>query len=226
MPCETNSAMKKRLLGRTNRYVYPLWARGTLRHTERSAQEEAEAVFARLLESPYEVLDITPSPALWGQLLRQHPSTLQVAIVAPPHLLRVATYSLAGYSLQAHLIETLCAIGRERVDYYFLNLSEPIAESALSGALEALELARQEGQVGALGFYASVEPLRVLSLWRTHDAFEVMLAPNDSDLRAVLVPEARARRVGVVLEWEPVNESEAEFALSETGADALLIPLR
>ncbi len=217
--------MKKRLLGRTNRYVYPLWVRGALRPSGRSAQEEAETLFARLLESPYEVLDITPSPALWGQLLRQHPTTLQIAVVAPYHLLRVATYSLGGYSVQAHLIETLCAVGRERVDYYFLNLSEPIAESALSGALEALELARQEGQIGALGLYISTEPLRALSLWRTHDAFEVLLIPNDADLRNVLMPEARVRRVGVVLEWERVSESRAESALSETGADALLIPL-
>lgn len=216
--------MDKRILGRTNQYLYPLWIQGTLRDPSMSAREQAEHHFMRLLQSPYEVLDITPAPALWGQLIREHPNELKIAITAPPNLLQVASYSLVVHSVQAHLVEVFCAIGRDDVDFYFLNLSEPVAESALSGALEALEMARQEGQIKALGFTTSAEPLRILSLWRTHDAFEVIRVPQDSVIREVLIPEAKSRRVGIVLEWEPLALSSAESVLSETGADALLIP--
>lgn len=217
--------MNKRLLGRTNQYLYPLWIQGTLRDPNRSAEEQARHHFSRLLESPYEVLDITPAPALWGQLLRQHPNALKIAINTPPNLLQVATYPLAVHSVQAHLIEIFCAIGRDYIDFYFLNLSESVSESILSGALEALEMARQEGQIRALGFTTVAEPFRVLSLWRTHDAFEVIRVPQDPVIRQVLIPEAKSRRVGVVLEWEPLDLSSVQSVLSETGADALLIPL-
>lgn len=218
--------MQRQLLGRTNRYTYPLWVRGLLQGSDRSAYQQAESLFARLIKSPYEVLDITSAPALWGQMLRQYPNRLQVALFAPASLLRVEHYSLALYSVQAHLIEALCAIGREQVDYYFLDLSEPVSESVLAAALEALELARQERQIGALGFTARTDPMRVLSVWKTHDAFELLYLPENADLRAVLIPEARARRVGIVLEHPPIEESSAEAALQETGADALLIPIR
>jgi len=218
--------MQRRLLGRTNRYTYPLWVRGLLQASDRSAYQQAESLFTRLVESPYEVLDITPAPALWGQMLRQYPNRLQVALFAPVSLLRVEHYSLALYSVQAHLIEALCAIGREQVDYYFLDLSEPLSESVLTAALEALELARQERQIGALGFKARTDPMRVLSVWKTHDAFELLYLPENTELRAVLIPEARARRVGIVLEHPPIEEPPAEAALQQTGADALLIPIR
>lgn len=216
----------KRLLGRTNRALYPLWAKGTLKGTE-SAEVNALRLFQQILKSPVEVLDITPAPGLWGHLLREHPTPLQVAITVPPHLIGLAgDATRAGYALQSHLIETLCAIGRERVDFYFLSLHESLTEAQLSGALEALEIARQEGQIGAIGLAGYENPIRTLALWRTHDAFEVVLIPNEETHLQTLLPEARYRRAGIVVELNrPLQMAELESQIQHYGADALLAPI-
>jgi aryl-alcohol dehydrogenase-like predicted oxidoreductase len=190
---------KKTLLGRANRYVYPVWARGELRGGT-SAEERAERLFHTLLQSPIETLDITPAPALWGRFLRETANALQVAVASPVNwLVHAPDARIAANLVQSHIVEVLCAIGRPQIDYYFLSLREPLSEAQLSGALEALEVARQEGQIGILGLAAWGNPLTVLASWRTHDAFEVVLLPDSAEATETLLPEARARRAGVVL---------------------------
>ncbi|BCW96963.1 MAG: hypothetical protein WHS44_05665 [Fimbriimonadales bacterium] len=194
--------MNRILLGRTNRYVFPIWARGHL-SGDGSAEERAERLVEALLQSPIETLDISPAPALWGRFLRERATRLQVAVASPMNLLLQAPDArIAANLVQSHLIETLCAVGRTQIDYYFLSLHEIPNETQLSGALEALELARQEGQIGAIGLAAYGKPLSILALWRTHDAFEVALLPNESEWLQTLLPEAHARRTGVVVQTE------------------------
>ncbi len=219
--------VQKRLLGRTNRLLFPLWVRGALPADE-PGEAQVAAFFERLRSLGVEVLDITPSHGFWGQALRVHQPALQVAVVAPPHLLAYAPDSQrAAHAVQAHLIEILCSIGRDCCDYYFLNLAYAPTEAQLSGALEALELARQEAQIGAIGLAAYGEPLRMLALWRTHDAFEVALLPNRPDALQVLLPEARARRVGAIVEIaEPLwnaTPDQWDSTLAQLNADALLL---
>lgn len=208
--------MNRVLLGRTNRYVYPIWARGNLPGAG-SAEERAARWVDALLQSPIETLDITPAPALWGRFLRERANTLQVAVASPTNLLLQAPDSrVAANLVQSHLIETLCAIGRNHLEYYFLSVRETPSEAQLSGALAALELARQEGQIGAIGLAALGNPLAMLALWRTHDAFEVVLLPDEASAWETLAPEARARRVGIVLQTEtaePALERGAQVAL-------------
>lgn len=62
------------LLGRTNQYVYPIWARGHL-SGEGSAEERAERLMHALLQSPIETLDISPAPALWGRFCAKYPTS-------------------------------------------------------------------------------------------------------------------------------------------------------
>ncbi len=191
--------MSQVLLGRTNRYVFPVWARGHLRG-EGSAEERAERLMDALLASPIETLDISPAPALWGRFLRERTNRLQIAVATPPNLLSQAPDArIAANLVQSHIIETMCAVGRTHIDYYFLSLHEIPNEAQLSGALEALEVARQEGQIGAIGLAAYGKPLAILALWRTHDAFEVALLPDEAERLRTLLPEARARRAGVVV---------------------------
>ncbi len=186
------------LLGRTNQYVYPIWARGHL-SGEGSAEERAERLMHALLQSPIETLDISPAPALWGRFLREVPNQLKIAVQSLPEMLtQAADARIAANLVQSHLVEIFCAVGRTRVDYYFLAIRELPTESQLSGALEALEVARQEGQVGAIGLAALGEPLSLLALWRMHDAFEVVLLPEDEAMWQTLLPEAQYRRAGVV----------------------------
>lgn len=189
---------ERTLLGRTNQYVYPIWARGHL-SGEGSAEERAERLMHALLQSPIETLDISPAPALWGRFLREVPNQLKIAVQSLPEMLtQAADARIAANLVQSHLVEIFCAVGRTRVDYYFLAIRELPTESQLIGALEALEVARQEGQVGAIGLAALGEPLSLLALWRMHDAFEVVLLPEDEAMWQTLLPEARYRRAGVV----------------------------
>jgi hypothetical protein len=192
--------LQKTLFGRTNCYVYPIWARGDLRGAE-SAEERAERLFQKLLPSPIETLDISPAPAIWGRFLRETKNTLQVAVASPRNwLVHVPDARIAANLVQSHIVEVLCAIGRPQIEYYFLSIGEPLSEAQLSGALEALEIARQEGQVGRIGLAVAGNPLPVLALWRTHDAFEVVLLPDVAEAIATLLPEACARRAGVILQ--------------------------
>jgi len=191
--------MSQVLLGRTNRYVFPVWARGRLTGGG-SAEERAARLMDALLASPIETLDISPAPAVWGRFLRERANRLQIAVATPTNLLRQAPDArIAANLVQSHMIETLCAVGRTHIDYYFLSLHEMPNETQLSGALEALELARQEGQIGAIGLAAYGAPLAILALWRTHDAFEVALLPDEAERLQTLLPEAHARRAGVVV---------------------------
>ncbi len=212
--------MNKTLLGRTNRYVYPVWARGDLRG-DGVAEERAARTLPALLQSPVEVLDITPAPALWGRFLREGANALQVAVVSPANLLSHAPDArIAANLVQSHIVEILCAIGRSQIDYYFLSLRESLSEAQLSGALESLEIARQEGAIRALGLAAFGDPLSILAVWRLHDAFEVVLLPDTMEAIGTLLPEARARRVGVVLQ----TDSRPEAALQK-GAQAVLVSI-
>jgi aryl-alcohol dehydrogenase-like predicted oxidoreductase len=191
--------MSQVLLGRTNRYVFPVWARGHLTG-DGSAEARAERLMDALLASPIETLDISPAPALWGRFLRERANRLQIAVATPTNLLLHAPDArIAANLLQSHIIETLCAVGRTHIDYYFLSLHEIPNETQLSGALEALELARQEGQIGAIGLAAYGKPLAILALWRTHDAFEVALLPDEAERLQTLLTEAHARRAGIVV---------------------------
>jgi len=191
--------MSQVLLGRTNRYVFPVWARGHLTG-DGSAESRAERLMDALLASPIETLDISPAPALWGRFLRERANRLQIAVATPTNLLLHAPDArIAANLVQSHIVETLCAVGRTRIDYYFLSLHETPNETQLSGALEALELARQEEQIGAIGLAAFGKPLAILALWRTHDAFEVVLLPDEAERLQTLLPEAHARRAGIVL---------------------------
>lgn len=204
--------------GRTNRMVYPIWARGHL-VGEGSAEERAERLMHALLESPIETLDITPAVGLWGRFLREVPNHLQVAVVSQPELiLSAADARIAANLVQSHLIEVFCAIGRTQVDYYFLGIRETPNEAQLSGALEALEVARQEGQVGAIGLAVLGNPLHILALWRLHDAFEVILLPDDSLTLQTLLPEAQYRRTGVVLQTDSPERAWQQ------GAQVALVP--
>lgn len=111
--------------------------------------------------------------------------------------------------VQAHLIETLSSVGRESVDIYFLRIRRALEENQINGALEALELAKQEGNVKYIGIFADGPGLAVLGQWQFHDAFETILIPRNhynSQTYDQLAPMAKERRVGVVtsqpLEWD------------------------
>ncbi len=109
--------------------------------------------------------------------------------------------------IQAHLLETLSSIGREWIDIYFLRVRKNMGEAQISGALEAMEMARQEGHIRHLGLLSDGPALATLGLWQFHDAFEAIMVPRNpviADQYQTLSPLAQERRVGIV-SCKPLN---------------------
>lgn len=98
--------------------------------------------------------------------------------------------------VQAHLIETLCSLGREYLDFYFLSISSPLKESQISGALIALESARQESHIRFSGLSA-VEASAAMGVWQFHDAFEAVLI-SEGQGSGPLRLMAKSRRAAIV----------------------------
>jgi aryl-alcohol dehydrogenase-like predicted oxidoreductase len=104
--------------------------------------------------------------------------------------------------IQAHLIETLSAMGREMIDFYYLRIRRNLEEYQINGALAALEHAKQEGYIRFLGLMADGPAMAVLGFWQFHDGFDSVMIPrpvHSSRSLENLEPLAHKRRVGVVL---------------------------
>jgi len=224
-----NHAVMK-MLGRTNRALFPLWIRGGLPESGVPDINGGRSLLRAAVDNGVEVFDLTVSPGYWGDVFRQTQSPLMISALSrgiPLHL--TPDTRAAGKLIQAHLIEVLCAAGRERCDFYFLACEYPLQEFQTAGALEALEIARQEGQIGYLGLAVYAKPLQTLSFWKMHDAFEVLLIPGGAEEQTLstLLPEAAARRAGVVLEYEGAgNEDDMVELRVVPGIHALLLTAR
>jgi aryl-alcohol dehydrogenase-like predicted oxidoreductase len=99
------------------------------------------------------------------------------------------------------LIECLSSIGREHLDFYFVRMRRGVEEYQISGVLQALELAKQEGHVKHIGLCCDGSAFASLAMWQFHDAFEVLLVPRNArqtDAYETLAPLAQQRRVGIV----------------------------
>lgn len=156
-------------------------------------------------------MSIASQPALWGGSLRGgtdvliQSGTLQIE--------KATSEDHATDLVQAHLIETLSAVGRETIDFYFLPIRRALEEYQINGALAALEFAKQEGHVRFLGLKADGPGLAVLGMWQFHDAFEALWVKKplfEADTYETLVPLAQQRRVGVLVS----NVDEAGYGLS------------
>ena len=150
-------------------------------------------------------IDITNQPALWGGKMRGSSGTL--IAVGPTDYENGVDEAHACDLVQAHLIETLSAIGREKIDIYYFRVRRMSEEFQLSGALQALEMAKQEGHIGHIGICCDGPSLATLGAWQFHDAFETILIPRnhyDTEAYDTLAPMARERRVGIVTN-SPLN---------------------
>lgn len=182
--------MASGLLGRTNQSFPPVW----LSLTAPTAVPGSSEALVEAALAARTVIDISSSPALWGGQMRGTDATIMgigkvdlSAAMGEPH---------AHDLVQAHLIETLCGIGRDYLDFYFLSVGSPLKESQISGALIALEAARQEGHVRFVGI-AATDASASMGVWQLHDAFEALLIPggvSSGPLRLM----AKSRRVAIV----------------------------
>lgn len=178
------------ILGRTNQTFPNTW----LRLVGASDQTPVEIVNQALTEKT--VIDFSANPALWGGQMRGTDALLMAK--GGLEIERAPDEKAACDLIQAHLIETLSAIGREHIDFYFLQVRRALEEYQIHGALQALENAKSEGHIRFLGLSAEGPGLAVQNVWQFHDAFEVLLLRDpDQGLEAL----AKERRVGVVTEF-------------------------
>lgn len=189
------------VLGRTNHRFPRVW----LRLLTPEAPDAAGALVHAAIQTGAPI-DVSSQPALWGPGLREHPGPLMAVIGQE---LEDAPSEAHGADLtRARLIQLLSALGRERIDLLFLRVRRALDPAPLAGALEAIETARQDGHIRWTGISCEGPALATLGLWQFHDAFDVLLAPDnplETDAMETLGPLARDRRVGVVgsrpLDW-------------------------
>jgi hypothetical protein len=150
-------------------------------------------------------IDVSSGPALWGGQMRGADATLLT--VANP-VEDAGDERSAADLAQAHLLQTLCALGRDSLDFYFLRVRSALPDYAIGGFMQAMEMAREEGMLRFLGICADGPVDDVRRVWQPYDAFEAVLLPRnhrDARLYDELEPLARSRRVGVAtyrtLEW-------------------------
>ena len=195
--------MAETLLGRTNRAFPPVWLSLSLPH---AGGEEAIDALVGAAQNAGVPLDLGGNPALWGGRMRGDDSLFLTALSTTGYE-RATDDRHASDLIQAHLIETLSAIGRETIDVYFLRVRRAVDEFQIAGVLEAMEMARQEGHVRYLGLCCDGPSLAALGMWQFHDAFDLLLVPRnhqDDEAYRTLAPLARERRVGVVTS-RPLN---------------------
>lgn len=182
-----------KLLGRTNLAFPEKWLGLAVPDGGFGYESPQEFVdSARAAKVP---LDISSQPALWGGCMRGADEVVLIQ-QGTYQIERATSEDHATDLVQAHLIETLSALGRECLDFYCLRIRKPLEEYQINGALAALESAKQEGHLKFLGLHATGHYLSALGLWQFHDAFEVVLGGNDN--LPSLIELAGQRRVGVV----------------------------
>lgn len=192
--------MASGVLGRTNRVFPSIW----LSLSQPTHPDGLNSLVAAAIATGAPI-DVTSQPALWGGKLRGSNSTL-LAIGSADY--EYATSEDHAFGLtQANLVELLSCIGRETIDIFYFRVRTGAQEYQISGALRALELAKQDGHVRYIGLCCDGPPLITLGLWQFHDAFEILLVPRnhyDSQAYDTLAPLAKERRVGVVTS-RPLN---------------------
>lgn len=187
------------LLGRTNRAFPPVWL--SLREPDEPNPGWVEPLVQAAVASQT-VLDISSRPALFGGFLRGTEAALMA--VGGADAGTADNGDRAAHLIHGKLVSLLSSIGRDYLDFFFLDYRQPWEEAQINGAFEALETARQDGLIRHLGLAAKGNDLAALGMWQFHDAFEVLLVPRSfaqTEAYGSLAPLAKERRVGVVTAW-------------------------
>lgn len=203
--------MNSQVFGRTNQVFPATWLSLQIPLDADEIQPLAEAAGQSGLP-----IDVSVAPALWGGKLR---GTEAVLSCFSSTAYETATESAHAVDLtQAHLIEVLSCLGREHLDFYFVRVRQMVEEFQISGVLEALEWAKQEGHIRFMGLACEGPPLSSLATWQFHDAFEAVYLPN-SEAESMLGTLARQRRVGIL-------RSPSAAPAIPTMGEAVLVPVR
>jgi hypothetical protein len=155
------------------------------------------------------VLDVSSAPALWGGLLRGSDAPLMALCGSDAE--RAVDQDHAAELIRAELVQTLCAIGREKIDLLFLKKGPRLARDAFAGARRALVEARNDGHIGVLGLFANADEST------RDDAFDALLADRIDQTPASESVVVRANRPlpGLTTLISVVSEAEVEAAIAQ-----------
>lgn len=217
--------MPEGVFGRTNLVFPPVW----LSLSVPSDSSDLDGLVASALEARVPI-DVTTRPGLWGGRMRGTDAVL--TCVSNSGYEDATDSRHASDLIQAHLIETLSCVGRDYWDIYYLRVRRAVEEYQIAGALEAMEMARQEGHIRFLGIACDGPSLATLGMWQFHDAFDVVRvprSPEDEEAYETLAPIARERRVGLVTaspralaEYVAEHPVQVPVSSSEAVREALL----
>lgn len=182
----------RELLGRTNRSFADIWWRivGTDESQIEGVREAYSQATAPVMAGPY-----------WANALRDLSPEWIVSggAVAGTAL----SQSHADDLVSAQILQSVSSSPDGQLLIFFLSVDSAWEEYQINGALAAMDAARQDGLIRHLGLHVAGPAIAVSSLWRFHDAFEVVLASNQ-DLQdfATIRATALERRVGLILDGQ------------------------
>lgn len=175
------------VLGRTNR-VWPeeWWKLVGFR--------DREIVVSDLKAQPRPVLAMG-SPGIWAHELRGLGCDWLVCDSGGVE--RACDEGEAMQIMMGEIVQRVSNSPDGGISIWFLSVARAWEEFQINGALAALDSAREERLVDHLGLHVAGRAMGVASLWRFHDAFDVVLCRPGEEFDSVLAT-ARERRVGVV----------------------------
>jgi hypothetical protein len=197
--------MREASFGRTNRQFPPVWL--ALHVPSAPSGNGAPSALMEYALASGVPIDIAAAPALFGSAVPPGSGATLIQN-SSTDIERAVDSRHAGDLLQAHLVETLSAIGRPYIDFYFLRSRVAFEEAQISGVLEALESARQEGHVRFFGL--RIENVAAsIGNWQFHDAFDVISVPDEleEDERDMLRRMSLSRRTGYLTRTDRVAKA-------------------
>lgn len=155
---------------------------------------ERERVVGELKDHPRPVL-AQGSPGIWAHDLRGFGCDWLVCDSGGVE--RARDEGEAMQIMMGEIVQRISNSPDGGISIWFLSVARAWEEFQINGALAALESAREERLIDHLGLHVAGRAMAVASLWRFHDAFDVVLCPPGEEIESVL-STARDRRVGFV----------------------------
>jgi hypothetical protein len=138
-------------------------------------------------------LDLSLNTSLWGMGLEPDTS---IVVVGGIDIENAVSQEHAADLLESYLFQVICSLRGKSIETFFLDIRKPLKPHQIQGALETIETARTDGILKFVGLHSTSSD-NLMSAWTDNDAFEFIMAPQDS-LTETVVSLSRSRGVGLV----------------------------
>lgn len=203
----------------------PVWL--ALRPPMNAEKDVAEMV--ALARQGGAALDLTACPALWSPHLGAQKNGTAETWATPALLsvsgggsLRHANGGMhAADLISAEIVQLISALEGRRLGVFWWRVSEPVSSDVADGVFGALELARSDRLVQAVGLQPVGDPGPALALWSSRDGFDIVRLPFSPSGDDPIGRLASQRSVGVVRE---APSSGVALPAGAAGRGPVLVP--